>query len=186
VKNKRERRKRIDPNEVKGELVIDVEAFIENKCSANVKKITTASEHIEIDVYFDKHYFIRHQHGDAEGKRDGIDMDTVQKLVIDAAKHLLFYSITLKKFSFVNYADGSNQRIVLTQIFDNDIDLNLIVEYHYLSTHKYEVTLKTAMRKQDFYFNDGTFQLKVYQDGTSMLLKNETGKIIKISEYDNS
>lgn len=56
LKNKRERRRRIDPSETKGELVVDIEAFIENKCSANVKKIITASEHIDIDVYFDKHY----------------------------------------------------------------------------------------------------------------------------------
>lgn len=186
MKNKRERRKRIDPNEVKGELVVDVEAFIANKCSPNVKKITTVSEHLEIEIYFDKHYFVRHQHGDDNGKREGIELDTVQKLIIEAAKHLLFYSVTLKNFSFVNFVQNSNQRIVLTQLFDNVEDLNVVVEYHYLTTHKYEVTLKTAMRKEQFMINDGTFQLKINSDGTSVLVKNENRKIIKISEYDNS
>jgi hypothetical protein len=186
VKNKRERRKRIDPNEIKGELIVDVEAYIANKCSPNVKKIATASEHLDIEIYFDKHYFIRHQHGDDNGKREGIELETVQKLVIEAAKHLLFYSVTLKNFSFVNFGPNSNHRVVLTRLFDGDEDLNIVVEYHYLSMHRYEVTLKTAMRKTDFLINDGTFQLKINPDGTSVLVKNENRKLVQFSEYENS
>lgn len=184
MENKQKRRRRINPEEIKGELIFDIEAYVENKCSANVRKIITASEHIEVDIYFDKHYFIREQHGDADGKRNGIEAVTVQKLVVQATMHLLFYSITLKKFSFINYKPGSNQRIILTELFDNDTDLNLVVEYHHLTTHKYEATLKTAMRKADFYFSDGTFQLLINPDNTSILCKKELGRVIFISEHD--
>lgn len=187
MKNKRERRKRIDPAEIIGAVAIDdQEAFIKNKSSDNVKKIMSISERFDIEVYFDKHYYIRHQHGDQEGKREGIEFESVKHLIVEAAKHLLFYSLRVKGFTFVNFEGISRpERIVLTQLFDGDSDLNIVAEYHYLSMHKFEVTLVTAMRKDDFYFNDGVFQVKILPDDSSLLLKNEKGKILKISECDN-
>jgi hypothetical protein len=41
-----------------------------DKSSDNVKKIQSAKEEIEIDIYFDKHYYLRNQIGDENGKRD--------------------------------------------------------------------------------------------------------------------
>ena len=142
--------------------MIDAEAFIKNKTSSNVKKVTTASEHIEFEVYFDKHYYIRKQHGAADGEREGIEIESVQSLVLEATKHLLYYSIRLKGFTFVNFEEASRLgRIVLTKSIDGEDDLNIVVEYHYLKMHKYEVTLVTALIKVNFLINDGDYQVKI-------------------------
>lgn len=167
-----------------GEVVVDVEAFVKNKSSENARKITTASEHIEIEVYFDKHYFDREQHGDEEGKRDGIDSDTVQALLIEAAKHLFYYSIRSKSFTFVNFEVVPRpDRIVLTKECDGEEPLNIVVEYHYLSLNKYEVTLITAMKTGGFRISDGQYQLILHPDETSSLMKLQQNKLMLVSNY---
>jgi len=183
VKNKRSRRIRTITGPISSHEVIDNMAFIKNKCSNNARKILTILESVEVDLYFDKHYFVRYQYGDDNGKRHGIEMESVQNLILEATKHLIFYSITLKAFSFLNFLPlGYPQRIVLTKLFKEEISLNVIVEYHCLSMQKFEVTLITAMRKYDFHFNDGTHQLEMQVDGTSILHKNERGKILSVGD----
>lgn len=76
MKNKR---KRIDTKAFIGEMVIDVDGFVQNKCSEYARRILTILENVEIEIYFDKHYFIRMQHGDENGKRSGIDFESVKK-----------------------------------------------------------------------------------------------------------
>lgn len=182
VKNKR---KRINFAEKKGEIVVDVEAFIKNKSSENVKKIHSAKEEIEIDIYFDKHYYLRNQIGDENGKRDGIGYNFVQELLLKATKHLIYFALKIKGFSFINFDEGFKQRVTLTQHFDDgNEDLNVVVEYHYLSMHKYEVTVITALRKNNFYFNDGSYQVKLYDDLSSELNKNELRKIKAVGSFD--
>jgi len=79
---------------VAGEIVQqDPMEFRKNRSSDHARPIFTNSESIEFDVWFDKHYFDRKMHGDHSGKRDGIDQETVQNLIVNAAKHLLYYSI---------------------------------------------------------------------------------------------
>ena len=148
MKNKR---KRIDTKAFIGEMVIDVDGFVQNKCSEYARRILTILENVEIEIYFDKHYFIRMQHGDADGERSGIDFESVKKLVIEASKHLFLHANKVRTFSFVNFevADRSD-RIVLTRVFEDEVKLNIVVEYHFLNMNSYEVTLITAMRKDDF------------------------------------
>jgi len=184
VENKR-KRKRINFAEKQGEIVIDVESFIKNKSSENVKKIQSTKEEIEIDIYFDKHYYLRNQIGDENGKRDGIGYEFVESTLLKATKHLIYYALKIKGFTFINFDEGFKQRIILTQHFNDDsTDLNVVVEYHYLSMHKYEVTVITALRKDNFYFNDGSFQIELHEDHTSDLNKNEMGKVKKISTFN--
>lgn len=181
----KQKRKRIDYSTKVGEVVVDVEAFVKNKSSERAKKITTASEQIEIDIYFDKHYFDREQHGDNEGKRDGIENETVQSLLIEAAKHLFYYSIRNRIFSFVNFDLGTRpERIVLTKEIDGELPLNIVAEYHYLSLNKYEVTLKTAMKIDNFRLSDAQFQLIIHSDDTSTLNRFEKNKVKLISNYN--
>ncbi|MEJ7694262.1 hypothetical protein [Daejeonella sp.] len=75
------------------------------------------------------------------------------------------------------------ERIILTRDSDDEQDLNIIVEYHYLDLNRYEVTLKTAIRKDSFHFNDGQFQIKMYADGSSTLFRKERGSVKTISNY---
>ena len=159
-------------------------AFTQNKCSDNARMVQTKTESIEFDIWFDKHYYIREQHGDADGKRDGIDANSVKDLVVDAAKHLLYYAIKVRSFSVVNFnAAIRGERVILTHENNNEEDLNIVVEYHYLSLGKYEVTLKTALRTDSFHFSDGQYQVKIRRDGSSTLFKKERGEIKTIDNY---
>lgn len=56
-------------------------AFTPNKCSPNARMVYTRSESIEFDIWFDKHYYIREQHGDDVGKRVGIDAVAYRSLL---------------------------------------------------------------------------------------------------------
>lgn len=179
------KRKRINLAEKKGEIIIDVEAFVKNKSSENVRKVLSSKEEIEIDIYFDKHYYLRNQLGDENGKRDGIGYELVQSTLLKATKHLIYYALKIKGFSFINFENGFKQRITLTQHFhDESSDLNIVVEYHYLSMHRYEVTVITALRKNDFYFNDGSYQIELYENDGSNLNKNELKKVKEIDSFD--
>jgi len=168
-----------------GEIaVVDVFAFTNNKSSENARRVLTNVEKIEFDIWFDKHYYIREQHGDNDGKRYGIDRDLIQKLIVCSAKHLLFYSIKLKSFTFANFEVSiRNPRITITSEMYGEGKLNIVAEYHYLSINRYEVTVITALRKDNFRFNDGEYQVEIHKDGTSTLYKSERGKIKVIEEY---
>jgi hypothetical protein len=178
------KRQRIKP--IKAEEIFDPLQFSKNKCSQNARKVFANIEQIEFDIWFDKHYFIREQHGDDLGKREGIDLKTVQNLIIEAAKHLIYYSLKLKNFTFINFSNNNSkrfERIVLQKSISNEEKLNVIAEYHYLNLNKYEVTVKTAMRKDDFHYSDGQFLVEIFDEGNSILFKKELGRIIIISEY---
>lgn len=181
----KKKRRRIDYTEIQGEVVVDVESFTKNKSSENVKKIQSVKEEIEIDIYFDKHYYYRNQLGDENGKRDGIGYNFVESILLKATKHLIYYALKINGFTFINFAEGFKQRIILTQHFnDGSNDLNVVVEYHYLSMHKYEVTVITALRKNNFYFNDGSYQVELHEDNTSDLNKAEMNKVKNISVFN--
>ena len=92
-------RKRI-PYKVGLPPISDKLEFIKNKCSNNVRKVLEFSEKIQIELCFDKHYYDRLQHGDDNGVREGIDMASVEKLVLKAMKYLLLYSSYNSGFTF--------------------------------------------------------------------------------------
>ena len=70
--------------------IVDPLEFKKNKCSDNACHITTKVENIDIDLWYDKHYHLREQVGDENGKRDGIDREVIQSLVLTSIKHLMF------------------------------------------------------------------------------------------------
>src|SRR5450631_1180168 len=103
----------------KGQIVeSDPVAFVKNKCSNNAKKIDLSHENIQIELWFDKHYHDRHQHGDENGKRDGIDPSTVVSLVKKSLPYLLLYGSLVRGFKFVNHpsSDERGVKIILQQI----------------------------------------------------------------------
>lgn len=172
-------------NELIGEIVKDDPlAFTKNRCSDNARMVLTKAEGIEFDIWFDKHYYHRERYGDDNGKREGISHDLVQQLIIDAAKHLLFYSIKVKGFSFVNFELAIRKtRITITQNLKEETKLNIVAEYHYLNLNRYEVTVITALRKDDFHFSDGEYQIEIHIDGTSSLFKMERHNIKMADQY---
>lgn len=177
------KRKRIT-NEIRGVVVEDPLEYIPNRSSSNARKVHSNAESVEFEIWFDQHYYLRNQLGDEDGKREGIEPESVQSLIVKAAKHLLYYSIKVRDFSFVNFSiNGRSERVVLTLVDANNPNLNIIVEYHYLSINRYEVTLITALRKDAFHFSDGQYQVEIEEDDASTLYKKERGKIRRIDDY---
>ena len=83
--------------------IIDEQEFKKNKSTDNARHVISAIEPITIDLHFDKHYLDRVQHGDDDGtKREGIEPESIQALVLKSIKHLVFYSCHLSSFTFVN------------------------------------------------------------------------------------
>jgi hypothetical protein len=179
-------RKRIPYIKPTGELpIFDEMEYKENKCSSKARQIRTTKEGLNINIWFDKHYLDRYQHGDNNGKRDGIDQDIVLSLVIQVIKHLLFYSAVVKNFTFLNhnyqYSTGRAIRIVCQKIANGSL-LNVPIEVHFISIDEYEITVITAMSKDDFTLSDGQYAIEILGKNNSILKKSDRGKIMDVYE----
>lgn len=163
----------------------DAQAFVKNKCSDNAINISTKKEEIKVDIWFDKHYCHREQHGDADGKREGIDSGLVERIVAESAKELIYYSLKVKQFKFVNFTDSiRNERIIIQYQSDpSEEKLNIVVEYHYAGRFQIEATVKTAMRTDEFKLSDNQFVLEILEGHPSNLLKSEQRKIVHVSSF---
>lgn len=73
-------------------------------------------------------------------------------------------------------------RIVLTELDPQKNNLNLIVEYHFLDLHKYEVTVITAMRKNNFQISDNQYCVQ-FDNDVSYLFVNKNKKITEIDSF---
>lgn len=176
----KKQRKRI-AYEKKGMPAIEDELeFKANKCSGNAKRIIIQEENIQIDLWFDKHYHDRYQHGDENGKRVGIDSHIVKELVLRSFKHLILYSSLIKGFTFLNHpAIATNSARVVLQEFIDEAMLNVVIEVHFVDIYTYEVTVKTAMSTDHFRISDGQYAIEL--DGDSSILKKcERGTLKEI------
>ena len=158
--NRHEPRKRI-PYVKKGLPAIeDGLAFIKNKSSDYARRIFGEVENTHIELWFDKHYHDRHQHGDEDGKREGIDPKTVENLVKRSLKHLLFYSSAVAGFKFMNFSSPPPPVRVVLQEESNGSKLNVVIEAHCLAINNCEITVKTAMCTDDFRIAMSSIALK--------------------------
>lgn len=80
-------RKRIEKKLI-GEVVMDELAYIPNKSSKNARKVLDKIEHIEIEIWCDKHYYTRVNIGDEHGRREGIEEEVIKDLVVKSIPHL--------------------------------------------------------------------------------------------------
>jgi len=173
--DQRPKRKRIPLNKSLPALEEDPLAFQQNKSSHKAKRIYTKEENITIELWFDKHYHDRDQHGDDFGKRDGIDNDVVESLVRRSIKHMILYSTLVKGFSFLNKDPqpfGRPLRIVLQEQSAYGL-LNVVIEAHFIRIDCYEITVKTAMCKDDYKPFDNQYIIELDGDG-SILSKSDT------------
>lgn len=175
----REKRKRIK-HELIGEVVADTMAYVQNRGSNNARKIIDKYEQLHIEIWYDKHYLTRVQLGENDGnKREGISEDVVQALVTVSISHLIYYSLKIKNFSFINFTVGIRaQRIVLRKYTEIGL-LNVVVEFHHQEVNKYEVTVCTAMVTDDFRISDGQFVVLIDGD-YSELSKLDNRKLNQI------
>lgn len=165
-------------------IVFDNEAFTENAGSKNAKKIANISYNIVTEIWIDKHYSIREQHGDDFGQREGISKDVVEALVKKSFLHLKYYNLKHSIFRFVNFPPSGvrNIRIVLKDKIENQEILNVVVEYHFIDLNLYEVTVFTAMCKDDFYLSDGQFGI-IFDNNFSELVLMQNKKLKFIDDF---
>lgn len=149
--------------------------FRQNKCSTKAKKIFSTTINISFDLWYDKHYHDRHQHGDANGKRDGINPDIVEKLVRKSVKYLIMSGALVKGFSFIN--SPSSQPPLRVVLRDSGIEetLNVVIEAHLISPSNFEITVKTAMLTDEFRVSTGQYLIDFQQD--DVILKKFDNKI---------
>lgn len=180
--NRREKRKRISHD--KKETIVDLNAWIENCASKKVKHHTTFTENFHVEFWYDKHYWDRLHLGDDEGDRAGIEFEHVEPLLTKSFKHLLYYSLKHKDLLFVNHPPPRtrNIRIVLRQVFPHKTTLNIVVEYHFISLFKFEVTIITAMSIEDFQLGDNQYAIE-FNEAESALYRLVNKKIIKVDDY---
>ncbi|RKR10032.1 hypothetical protein C8C83_1698 [Flavobacterium sp. 90] len=155
------------------EIIIDEAAYVENACTKNAKKISNISENIITEFWIDKHYSIRDQHGDDFGKREGINIEMIEDVIRKSFKILKFFNFKNEKFRFVNFPPKKIRplRLVLKQVFGIDETLNIIVEYNFIELNLYEVTVVTALRKENFTLSDGQYGIVFDLDKIKLMFK---------------
>ncbi len=155
----------------------DVLAYLPNKASVNARQIIAFNESITLDLWHDKHYIVRNV------EREGIDTEVVQKLIVNAIKHLLFYSSRVKGFTFLNHDTSPLDRtvnIVLQDSYSESIMLNVVIEAHFVNFKKYEITVKTAMRINGFNLFEGQYAIEFLDKDSSVLKRLDTHNIVHI------
>lgn len=176
MQEQRKLRKRIPLKKVTKQVILhDPLAYIANKASVQARKAAEHEELIHIEIWFDKHYYSRYQHGDESGKRKGIDPYLVKEIVIQSISWLTTCSGRFKFFSFLNYEKEMNSHRIVLQKNTEEGLLNIVTEFHLMELRRYEVTVKTAMVTDGFRLSDGQFALRL-DDSGCVILKMENNK----------
>lgn len=172
------KRKRIIKKPEELDVVYDDESYTSNACSDNAKFKNTFNENLEIEFWIDKHYSYR------EMEREGIGIEVVEALVKKSFIHILYYS-SKHNFIFVNHPPKKQRgiRFVIQHIFPKKEKLNIVVEYHFLKLNLLEITVITALCKDDYYLFDGQYAIEFHED-ESVLYFNEKGITSEIDDYN--
>lgn len=169
-------------------IIIDEKAFIQNSCSSNAKKIYVFDESLKIEIWVDKHYESRVYHGSDDGtEREGIGYDKIEPLIIKSFKHLLYYSLKHKNFVFINHPPNKvhNIRLVLKELLNVSEYLNVVVEYHFVDLKTIELTIVTALKKENYIMSVGQFGIK-FDNGYSELIQQPAGAVeIIVDNYES-
>jgi hypothetical protein len=185
MNGQRPKRPRISKPTTENTTIHDPLEFIQNKSTENAKKIQDYTLEIAINLYGDKHYFLRHQIGDENGKRDGIDPDIIKGIVQDAMVHLLYYSSWVPNFSFIDIngiTNNRHNRVILQRIESDGVMLNVVTETHLIGPFEYETTIITAMKTNNFFMVNGQYIVELIGDGNSILKKKHNGALSKVAE----
>lgn len=168
-----------------GTQLDDQIAYQPNKCSENARQVDKVSIRIIFDLWNDNHYLKRIQHGDDNGKREGIAADTVNAFVKGACYHLLYYASNVPSFNFLNHGVGAPDiRTVLKDTYSGEGTLNVVIETHFVAVDCYEVTVVTALRADDFKIGNGQFFIEFDSENTSTLKRLERGGIRTIASCE--
>jgi hypothetical protein len=156
--------------------IIDPEEYVANCSSQKAKKIGEISESLIIHFFIGEHYKNRKQHGEDDGKkRPDIEIEDVENLLRKALSHLIFYSLKHKTFKFISYPPPKQKplSVVLKEKFNDNTILNVVAEFHGLDIGKYEVTVRTAMRKDNYEIFDGDHEILFDGESSELNFKVE-------------
>jgi len=154
-------------------------AYYGNSSSFKARHDSVFDETISIEIWFDKHYLDRHQHGDENGVRDGIDPDYIRQLIREAIKPLFIFSSRIKGFSFVNGPPFRETiRAVIRKEF-NGSKLNVVLQCCFKNAGCLEATVITAMVVDDFKLANGQYMVDL-EEGEMVLSKFENGRLNEI------
>ncbi|QSB27603.1 hypothetical protein [Flavobacterium sp. CLA17] len=165
-------------------MVVDPEEYIINCSSQKARKIGEIKENLIIHFYIGEHYRNRKQHGEDDGRaREDIEIDVVENLLRKALSHLIFYSLKHKTFKFISYPPPKQKpmSVVLKEIFSDNITLNVVAEFHGLEIGQYEITIRTAMRKDNYEIFDGDHEI-LFDGESSMLNFKVENKLTNIDK----
>ena len=180
----KEQRPRVKRPTLKDNAIADPMEYIRNKCTENAKHIKDYVVELAINLYGDQHYFIRHQLGDENGKRDGIEPEIVMGLVENTMVHLFYYSSLVPSFSFIDTAEINERkhlRIVLQKMEGDGVLLNVVSETHLISPFEYEITVITAMKSNDFFIVNGQYVVELTSGGNSILRKKHNNVLSRVA-----
>ena len=156
--------------------------FKPNKCSPRARLQHTSTQNFHYELWIDQHYHSRQQLGDDNGKREGIEPETVESLIRRGFKHLILYSTLIKDFVFINYVGSrSIVRVVLQENTDSGM-LCVPIEAHFVAINKFEITVLTAMRSDFFKIQEGQYLVELEEDG-SVLKKFQNKNIVEILRF---
>lgn len=157
--------------------------YQQNAASANAKFLCEFREFWVHEFWIDKHYSNRKDFGDHLGPRDGIEEHFIEELVKKSIPHLFYYSLK-HAFKFINFPPktGLPQRLVLQEVSNTSDTLNTVVEFHFLDTNKYEVTVRTAMCVENFKIQDNQYVVQFAEDESNLLVfKNK--QFVQLDQY---
>lgn len=178
------RRRRISLQPKGNPAIFDELEFTSNKCSLNARRIGERIENTTVvDFWIDKHYHIRYHQGDEKGKREGIEPEKVENIVKESLKHLIVYAGSVKNFTFLNHntkTGDRNLRVVCQKVFDGN-KTNVTIEAHIISLNEFEITIVTALQKNEYFPSDGQYVIELLGGGNSCLYHSSRGKISEVS-----
>jgi len=164
--------------------IVDPNKYTVSAASMNAQHKKTFTVNLNLDYFVDGHYNKRLKYGDENGKREGIEPEFVEPLVENSFLHIIHYSLCNNTFNIINYPPKKETplRIVLMETFKDELDLNLIVEYHFIDVATYEATVITAMRKDGFEEGQGQFSITM-NGGDSTLSVKVRGRRTTLDTY---
>lgn len=164
--------------------ITDHMEFVKNLCSISAKLVNTINCNYKTEIWMDKHFFHRHHSGENDGTiREGIEPEIIEDFVIKAIPYLVLFSTMIKGFHFVNNKSYNNEEnaVVLRLIIDGQLPLNVAIITHLVDLHHYQITVKTAMKEENFKMWAGQYYIDFEEDMVS-LRKFENKEHKKICE----
>lgn len=136
------------------------EELFKLNCASENAKFLYLHKDFEIEIWIDKHYQNRLEKGDENGKREGIEEDAVMALIIESFKYIFHFYIKHKHVSFINFFNKEKPTKYRIVVKDEN-NLNVVLEIHFLDYSKYEITIITAMKVEEFKLSDGQYILSI-------------------------